>query len=346
MLKQSDRSDFSERLQNRTRESGVTVMNGSADVIITVYKPDGKFEALLLMLLRQTVKPGKIIIMNTEKAPEFTTEAVRRRVERLLEQKPVRGSGSVEIQFESVGETEFDHGGTRHRGALNSQAEFLIYVTQDAVPADVHMTEALLRPFDDAGVAAAYGRQLCCPSDSGVERFTHEFNYPETSQIKSAADLKTLGIKAYFCSDVCAAYRRSIYDELGGFVRHTIFNEDMLMSAAMIDAGYRTAYAADAKVYHSHHYTPVQQFRRNFDLGVSHRQYAEVFDRVKSESEGIRLVKATASYLIQHGRYAELPGLLLNSACKYAGYLLGKHYESLPDGLTEKVSMNRNYWKK
>ena len=58
--------------------------------------------------------------------------------------------------------------------------------------------------------------------------------------------LRRLGIKTFFCSNVCAAYRREIYEELGGFVKHTIFNEDMIYAAKAVEAGYAIAYAADA----------------------------------------------------------------------------------------------------
>ena len=37
-------------------------------------------------------------------------------------------------------------------------------------------------------------------------------------------------------------------------------------------AGWRTAYVAEAQVYHSHPFTVVQEFRRYFDTGVYHRQ--------------------------------------------------------------------------
>ena len=47
-----------------------------------------------------------------------------------------------------------------------------------------------------------------------------------------------MGIKAWFCSDVCAAYRKKIYDEAGGFVKKTVFNEDMLMAAEAMKLGY------------------------------------------------------------------------------------------------------------
>lgn len=40
----------------------------------------------------------------------------------------------------------------------------------------------------------------------------------------------TWEFKTFFCSNVCAMYRRSIYEKLGGFVKHTIFNEDMIFA--------------------------------------------------------------------------------------------------------------------
>jgi rhamnosyltransferase len=162
--------------------------------------------------------------------------------------------------------------------------------------------------------------------------------------VKSALDMEELGIKTFFCSDVCATYRRSVYTKIGGFVSKTIFNEDMIMAAAMIRADYRIAYAADAKVLHCHRYSYLQQFTRNFDLGVSHKQYEEVFKGVKSESEGIRLVKNTLSYLIEKKKYLLIPDLILNSGFKYLGYQCGIRYKLLPMKLVKHLSMNKSYW--
>ena len=103
-----------------------------------------------------------------------------------------------------------------------------------------------------------------------------------------------MGIKTYFCSNVCAMYRRDVFRELGGFEKHTIFNEDMIFAARAVKAGWRIAYAADARVYHSHDYTAKEQFHRNFDNGVSQAQHPEIFAGVSSESEGVKLVKKTA----------------------------------------------------
>ena len=60
----------------------------------------------------------------------------------------------------------------------------------------------------------------------------------------------------------------------------------------MINAGYKVAYVAEARVIHSHNYTGMQQFHRNFDMAVSQAEHPEVFEGIKSESEGIKTGEA------------------------------------------------------
>ena len=164
------------------------------------------------------------------------------------------------------------------------------------------------------------------------------------SLLKGKEDEDELGIKTYFCSNVCAAYRRDIYLKLGGFTKKTIFNEDMIFAGHAVEAGYQIAYAADAQVVHSHNYTAMQQLHRNFDLGVSQADHPEVFGRLHSEGEGIRLVKKTAKWLVENGHVLLLPQLVMASGSNYAGYWLGKHYKKLPEGLIRSLTMNPAYW--
>ena len=102
------------------------------------------------------------------------------------------------------------------------------------VPADVYLVEKLVSAFEKEKVAAAYARQLPDKDCDIIERYTRSFNYPKESSVKTKADLDRLGIKTFFCSNVCAMYRRSIYEKLGGFVKHTIFNEDMIFAGKLI----------------------------------------------------------------------------------------------------------------
>ena len=73
----------------------------------------------------------------------------------------------------------------------------------------------------------------------------------------------------------------------------------MIFAARAVKAGYKIVYEAKAEVVHSHNYTAIQQFHRNFDLGVSHAQYPEIFADVPPEGEGAKLVKKTAVYLLK-----------------------------------------------
>ena len=239
---------------------------------------------------------------------------------------------------------EFNHGGTRKKGVEKSDTPVFVMMTQDAIPADEQMLERLLELLEEDGVAVSYARQIAAEDCNEIERFTRMFNYTAESRLKAKEDLPELGIKTYFCSNVCAAYNREIYNELGGFIKHTIFNEDMIYAAAAIQSGYKIAYSARARVIHSHNYTFAQQFRRNFDLGVSQAEHPEVFDGLSSEGEGIHLLKATMSHLWETKKKRMIPRLYIGSACKYAGFLLGKHYRSLPRRMVLKCTNNKVYW--
>ena len=116
------------------------------------------------------------------------------------------------------------------------------------------------------------------------------------------------------------------------------------MAAKMVKSGYRIAYAADARVVHSHNYSGIRQFKRNFALAVSQADHPEVFAGIRSESEGIRLVGKTMEYLLKSKKGYLIPSLIYKSACKYAGYRLGKVYPLLPERLVRWCSMNRGYW--
>lgn len=299
------------------------------DVIIPTYKPDEKTVMLLRRLLEQTYPINEIHIIDTE------TGIFPQEIYSLSEQ----------LRVTRISQTQFDHGGTRGKAAQMSDADIIVFMTQDAVPVNNRVLEELLQPFENEKVAAAYARQIADQTCGEIERYTRKFNYPEESMIKSYEDIRKLGIKAYFCSNVCAAYRKSIYDELGGFVKKTIFNEDSIMAADLLKKGYCVAYVAEAKVLHCHKYNCIQQFKRNFDLAVSQADHPEIFVEVKSEREGIRLVKDTAIYLAKIRKPWLIFDLIIQSGFKYMGYLLGKNYYRLPKWLILKLTSNKMYWK-
>lgn len=305
------------------------------DVIIPTYKPDAVFKRLVELLEKQTVEINRIIVMNTE---EKYMEALHIGTRFLAEH------GKLSIHH--LSKKEFDHGGTRNQGAARSDADVIVFMTQDALPYDENLIKRLITPMKDPVVACSYARQLPAEDARMSERLTRDFNYPSVSQIKSIAYLDELGIKTYFCSNVCCAYNVRVFKELKGFVNRTIFNEDMIYAAKAIKSGYKVAYAADACVIHSHNYTGKQQFHRNFDLGVSQADHPEVFDGISSESEGIRMIKKIVHQLKQEGAAKEIIPYIYISGCKFIGYRLGKNYKKLPQWLILKCTMSPQYWER
>ena len=311
-------------------------------LIIPVYRPDGRFAELMRRVALQSVLPERIVLVETASSEgwEYLKKAIREFQK--LEKK--RDPYADRIEYRQIPAEEFDHGGTRDMAAGWCTSDLLVFMTMDALPADRRLFEYLTAPFADEQVACAYGRQLPDPSAGVCERFTRQFNYPGQSIKKTKDDLGTLGIKTFFCSNVCAAYRRDTYLELGGFEKRTIFNEDMIFAGKTVQAGYAVYYEARARVIHSHNYTGLMQLHRNFDLGVSQAQHPEVFADIRSDREGIRLVKETMRYLAAQGKVGKIPGLIWQSGCKYLGYRLGKGYRKLPMPLVRALSWNKRYW--
>lgn len=304
-------------------------MKTSVDIVIPTYRPDDQAALLLKKLLTQNYPINHIWIMNTNK--NFWNAKFEKISDKII--------------VEHINKSEFDHGETRHRAIMKSEADIVVCMTQDAIPVDADLIGSLVKALEEEGVGAAYARQLPAKDCSVIERYTRQFNYPPNSRVKSQEDLETLGIKTYFCSNVCAAYDRKLYVEQGGFVRHTIFNEDMIYAAGLVKAGYKIAYAADAQVIHSHNYSGMEQLHRNFDLAVSQADHPEIFQNISSEGEGIRMVKKTALYLMKTAPYL-IPQLIWLSGMKYLGYFLGKRYRKLPKGLVLKLTMSADYWGK
>lgn len=298
------------------------------DVIIPVYKPEKEFLQLIKRLMKQTVTPKTIFILQTV---QDETECMVQPLDERIRVIPVLQS-------------EFDHGGTRALGMRKSKAEFALLMTQDAMPADDRVIEHLLQSMEDEQVGIAYARQLARKHSGRVERMSRCYNYPAESHVRSEDDRGKYGIKTYFCSDVCALYRKQFYEEVGGFVQPAIFNEDMIISYHMLQKGYRVAYCAHARVVHSHDYTCRQLFARNFDLGVSHKQYEEIFADISSEKEGAGYAVKLLKTLVSGNHYGDAICFCAQCACRLAGYRLGLLYDRLPKKLLLKCTGSAWYW--
>lgn len=242
--------------------------------------------------------------------------------------------------------SEFNHGATRQLGVvMSAQYELVVFLTQDAVLQGHDDIQQLIASFKDSGVAAAYGRQLPALEAGAIEAHARIFNYPPESSVRTLASKQELGFKSIFISNSFAAYRLSALNQVGGFPGDVLFGEDTVTAAKLLLAGWKIAYVAEAKVYHSHSYTWTQEFRRYFDIGVLHSRESWLRQEFGGTGgEGKRFVLSEMRFLWSR-RWWLLPSALIRTGLKLAGYRLGSMERILPKSLKRQWSMNKSYWK-
>ena len=243
---------------------------------------------------------------------------------------------------------EFDHGGTRSLAAQKATGRYLVFLTQDAIPADSSCIGKLIAPMKkNKEVAVAYGRQLPHADATEFARHLRRFNYGGESCIRSLQNKGRYGLRTVFVSNSCAAYRKSSLEEVGYFGEKHLFAEDACAVGRMLLKGYSIAYVAEAQVYHSHNYSVSEELRRYFDVGAFHRQQQWLIKEFGTAGgAGRSYVRSEAASLIRQGKIYLLPSFMLRTAMKLAGYKLGYYYTVLPGWLRCRLSMNPGWWRK
>ena len=225
----------------------------------------------------------------------------------------------------SIPKNSFDHGGTRTLAGKKAKGDVLVYMTQDALPESEDSIEKLINPLlERKEIGAAYGRQLPSPGATSFAAHLRAFNYPPKSRVTCLEDGKKLGIKAPFLSNSFSAYRKSALEEVGWFKNGLTMCEDIHAGGKLLLAGYKLAYVADARVYHSHNYRAMEEFKRYFAIGSFHKAEEWIIREFgKAGGEGLRYIKSELAYLATRHEYHLYPVSFLRNALKLIGYKLG-----------------------
>ncbi|MDG9924022.1 MULTISPECIES: glycosyltransferase family 2 protein [unclassified Pseudomonas] len=298
-------------------------------LIIPTRNAGGFLDRQLPALARQTLQPDELLVVDSA-SQDDTAERYR----------------EFGARVEVIEPSSFNHGKTRRWASQQVAADVLIYMTQDAIPADPQALAKLrdeLLSEDDIGVA--YGRQLPHPNAGLLGAQARRFNYPEHSRTKRLHDAAELGIKTCYSSDSFAAYKRQALSAAGGFPEDVIGSEDAYVAGKLLLAGYAVRYAASACVEHSHDYDPLDELRRYFDIGTFYGREKWIADSFGSAGgEGKRYVLAEIAALRRAKALYRVPEVMMRSLLKLLGYQLGYHERRLPVALKRKISMFSAYW--
>lgn len=257
--------------------------------------------------------------------------------------------GTVEVARALGAETliiprnKFNHGSTRELARKHLGTDIIVMTTPDAYAAQNDLLEKLIQPILDKKSVVAYARQIPHEGADFFESFSREFNYPKESQIRTIHDCSTQGVYTFFCSNSCAAYLNTALDEIGGF-EQVLLGEDTVAVARLLHRGHSIAYVSDALVHHSHRYSLVQEFRRNFDTGLARKQYRHLIavsgkDNVRGKAYTISMGKR----LWKENR-ALIPYAVLQTGVKWFGYQCGKLSHKAPTWVKRMLSSQDFYW--
>jgi rhamnosyltransferase len=280
-------------------------------VIIPTLNGACYLRALVDSLRRQTMKDVEVIVVDSESADGTADLAV-----------------SLGCIVQRIARGEFDHGGTRNLAVAMSSGDILVFLTQDALPVSEEFLARLVAPIDGRITAAAYARQIAEPKATPTEVFARLYNYPPESSMRHISRVERRTLKTFFFSNAASAVSRACFEKVGRFPAPVPTNEDMLLCARLMDAGYHIAYVAEAEVIHSHEFTLTELFRRYFRIGTVVREHQAILSVERNAGEGLVFVRRQIAHLHRIGRSELIPGAVVEAAVKALAFYCGHAWRS------------------
>jgi len=177
------------------------------------------------------------------------------------------------IRLYEIPAAEFGHGRTRNLGMQLTSADYVCFLTQDALPADdtwlVNMVAVLSSRSDIAGCFGPHRPYPECHPIVAKELQLHFAGFAAQDKIVRLDDPQRYAADAgyrqqlHYFSNNNSAIRRSVWQKIP--FPDVDFAEDQIWAKHIIEAGYAKAYAPDAPVYHSHSFGVLETCQRAFD---------------------------------------------------------------------------------
>lgn len=306
----------------------------------------GLADVLKMVLAQETPWPFEIIVIDSGSQDE-TTNYVR----------SLPSVRLIEIPPESFG-----HGRTRNLGVSAADAEFVAFLTHDAVPTTDRWLVSLVESAEqDEKIAGVFGKHVAYETASPFikkdldQHFNSFLDQPlvvhrDLDTDRYANDQKWRQF-LHFYSDNNSLLRKSVWEEIP--YPDVEFAEDQLWAQAVIDAGYSKAYSPDAVVYHSHDYSPLEQLRRSFDESRNFKKYFGY----ELSPKLFPTIGSTACFCVQafrenldESRYGKvgLKHRVIRAGQRVGrvvGHFLGSNHKLLPASVADRISLDNRLFK-
>ena len=234
-------------------------------VLIPTWNGEEHLRRLLPALRRQAL-PGGLELCVMDSSSSDGTAAV---LQAEMERGEWNAGDLCGISVGTIGRQEFHHARTRNRLAESARGEFLVFLSQDALPQGEDFLAILLRPFDDDKVAGVTARVLPHPSHDPLTRRTVLGDAQASAKgsvrcLEGSLPLEALSgadrLDVLRFNNVSSAIRARVFDEFP--FPDVKFGEDFAWAGIVLSAGWKTVFEPRAVVLHSHRYGPRSAFER------------------------------------------------------------------------------------
>ncbi|WP_290457731.1 glycosyltransferase family 2 protein [Faecalibaculum rodentium] len=182
--------------------------------------------------------------------------------------KVIRKYGCI---LKQIPKEEFGHGKTRNLGASLGTGEYILFLTQDALPADTHWLQNFLDGMkSDPEIVGGFGIHYPYPDCNLLDKRDLEMHfqgfgksntiYQLTDHERYKRDEGYRHLLAFF-SDNNSCVKRDVFEKYP--YEDVNFAEDQIWARQMIEKGYKKLYCPAAAVFHSHNY-PLETYRMRY----------------------------------------------------------------------------------
>jgi len=222
-----------------------------------------------------------------------------------------------------------------NRAMEEARGDVVVFLGQDAVPANGDWLNHLTAPFEDPAVGGVYGRQQA-PLDSDPlsafrlsQRFCHE-PHRRRNRLGDNVRYKTL---PFFIDN--AAVRRSIWRGIH-FNEHLPVGADRVWARQVVLASCTIGYAPDALVIKEVHASLKAACRLAVLTGYTDAHYDDEGGTLWPDSK--QFVKRAAWYLLKGFALGRLPYLAIEDLVQRYGYKLGRRLDRLGPTLRQRIA--------
>lgn len=227
-----------------------------------------------------------------------------------------------DINYKKIKKEDFSHSLVREKEVLESDADIVVFITQDVIIEDELWLYNLVKDIDDKDIVATYSRQIS--KYNNIEKYTREKNYPEDSFIVSKKDIDKLGLKTFFFSDAASCIKTSVFKELKGYDNKDLpISEDMYIAYKIIMSGKKIKYCADSVVNHSHNFTLKELYNR-YKLTGKFFKENNYLDKYGTNSSGANLAKYVLKRILKEKRIGLLFRFPFDMGARFIGMKVGK----------------------